>query len=102
MSTDGKPQDRHPTIGIGVVPWLALALIIALAVCQSQKQNQIVRPLPNGRPAPVVPQLPDLAANLSQAKSLCESRARSAQTAARNRRSLRREMGRGSKLYSET
>jgi hypothetical protein len=62
---------------------LLTAIAIVLLVClvvemiqQSQRSNQIVRPLPGT--APVAPALPQLVSYLRGAKSICESRAQAA------------------------
>jgi hypothetical protein len=57
-------------IVIGVFGICAAATIIS-----SQGNNQVVRPNPYAKPAPVIPQLPDLIGGMATAKSLCESRA---------------------------
>jgi hypothetical protein len=78
-----------------------LLIILAFAgvwLWQSQADNQIVRPFPGGQPAPVVPQLPNLAADLSSSKSICESRATQVKSMSGGR-GLSRELAQGQRLY---
>jgi hypothetical protein len=57
---------------IGVV---AIVLFILYRIDESQKNNQFVRPIPDSQPAPVVPELPDLMANLDMIRMRAESQA---------------------------
>ena len=57
---------------------LAILLFGFVLLREPQKNNQIVRPVPDGPAAPVVPQLPDVIAELSRSKSLGEDRAQAA------------------------
>src|SRR4051794_12470536 len=80
--------------------WVALALcllvpVVFVIVVQVRKHNQVVSPIPGGPPAPVVPQLPDLAAELREAKSLCEADGR----AAKGQRTA--DIATGQRLYTE-
>ncbi len=61
--------------GIAIV-----ALLILAVISESQKNNQVVRPFPNAAPPPVVPDLPDLIAELKQSKTIGEGRAQAAIT----------------------
>jgi hypothetical protein len=70
-------------------------------IYQSQQANQVVRPLPDAAPAPVIPQLPDLAAELRKAKSLCEGLARQAKGMAAAGRLAPERLERGRRLYTD-
>jgi hypothetical protein len=80
---------------------LALVFLGGWIVYQTQQDSQIVRPFPNAPPAPVVPQLPDLAAKLRRAKSLCEGLARQAKGKAAERRIRQGQFELGRRLYTE-
>jgi hypothetical protein len=62
---------------------LVIIACLLLGLNQSQKQNQFVKPIPGGPPAPVVPKLPDIQARLAQAKTFCEDKAHQVKEAAR-------------------
>ena len=69
-------EDQKFALKIGLCG-IAVIGLIALA-SGSQTNNQVVRPFPNAAPAPVVPDIPDLIAELSRARTIGEGRARAA------------------------
>jgi hypothetical protein len=82
--------------------WIFVALVVgavAFLIWMGPKIFQVVQPFP-GKPAPVVPKLPDLAAELSKIKSLCESRALEAKGSLRGPRA-KKQLETGQKLYGE-
>jgi len=91
--------DRQSGNGAGFIFALLILAATGAVVYLVWRSNQVVRPFP-GKPAPVVPQLPDLAAELSKIKSLCESRALAAKGSLR-RLEARKQLPIGEKLYGE-
>jgi hypothetical protein len=84
------------------LPWVLLILggcFALYGISVYHKHNQVVRPLPNGPPAPVVPQLSDIAAYLAEAKTLTEARARRAKELQSERKLTLREAGLGRRRY---
>jgi hypothetical protein len=76
---------------------LAVLAVVGLNIGNTEQQNaQIVRPDPNGPPAPVVPQLPQLIAYLKMAKAQCENHATEAM------RMRRVRLADGQRLYNAT
>jgi hypothetical protein len=82
-----------------VISLVGLAILIAVAVNSAQQNNQIVRPVPDAAPAPVVPQLPDIIAYLQGAKSSCEGRVQLVKSMGRERRLSKRETDHAQQLY---
>lgn len=85
------------TLNIAVC--LFVALIIGI-VLWAFGMFQFSRPF--GPAAPVVPALPSLAAELRQAKSLCEGRGVAVKDAARKGSNARRQLTQGRTLYEAT
>jgi hypothetical protein len=66
-----------------------------------QKNNQFVRPNPDGPPAPVVPELPDIAAKMSTAKSTSEGLVEQVKDLGQNGRISARELDHGRQLFTK-
>jgi hypothetical protein len=71
-------DDTSRNENVKLFVFVLIFVFVWLLFDSSQKNNQIVRPFPDGRPAPVVLELPNLVAELSGTRSLCESRAKAA------------------------
>jgi hypothetical protein len=86
----------------GVMALVGLFLVgfVVWSMYERQQNNQVVRPFPNDPPAPVVPALPDLIAELSATKSLCEGRAAAAKSIL-GQRQARAELVAGRRLYDD-
>jgi hypothetical protein len=101
MAEQPKPE-AGKLVGLEFLVSAALvALAAGFAVYQTQKGNQVVRPVPDAQPAPAVAQLPGFTAELRRAKALCEGRARQAKSMAQGGRISVRESDRGRKLYTD-
>jgi hypothetical protein len=77
----------------------ALVLFILYRIDESQKNNQFVRPIPDSQPAPVVPELPDLMANLDMIRMRAESQAGEAKRFAAQGRIRGGELAKGRGYY---
>jgi hypothetical protein len=60
--------------GLILVGCLLIGVLLVVGIWQWQEANNQIVHDPNAKPAPVVPQLPDLVGEMAKAKSLCESR----------------------------
>ena len=80
---------------VGLIPVFLLILV------QSNNQNQVVGPIPNSERPSIVRKLPELAAALQRAKSLCEGRATSVKATMSRQRVRRRGLGDGKRLYDD-
>lgn len=73
--------------------------LIMVAMVLFAMNNQVVRPLPGGAPAPVVPALPDMMAELRSMKTLCEGRAAASIDLVREQGGGEAVLSRGRSLY---
>jgi hypothetical protein len=86
---------------LGLISPMVVGIVIAFALWNAQKNNQIVRPIPTAPDAPVIPDLPDLIARLRTAKTLCEARGRYAIVFSRQHRRAKARLSDGQRLYDE-
>jgi hypothetical protein len=86
--------------------WFLFLVVAGLLGCfflkSEQQNNQIVPPIPDAPPAPVVSDLPDMIAVLRSAKSRCEGRARAVIELVGDRRISGADMIVGRNLYVDT
>lgn len=94
QSSAGK---LSPAIAWGIV---AILLVIAVWFAYLQDNSQPGPPVSGGMPAPVVPQFPDLAGDLREAKSRCEGLGRAVRQMVREGRRDRAKLDEGRQLYT--
>ncbi|MBX9724313.1 MAG: hypothetical protein K2X81_23090 [Candidatus Obscuribacterales bacterium] len=83
---------------LGIAVWLC---VTGLAIIYAQENNQIVRPLPGGPDAPVVPEIPSLVSELSSRKARCEGYKAKFGTLIQQGQVHRSNLAKGQKLYTD-
>jgi hypothetical protein len=88
-------------VAVVVLIAASILLVLWLVLNEGAQNDQVVQPFPNVNPAPVVPELPNIIADLNVTKTCCENNATAAKQFASGQRSKTKELDKGRKLYQK-